>query len=169
MAFQGNFTDLPVLVSNNVILEPEETIQLQAVNISNQVKFVVVQGHHQRGGQPIRISYLDPATVNEEQELPHGSFYSGSSVGLVIEMGESDSNSSVWMTNLKLETVSVLVQVVFYSATGEFLQFDLFSCLRVFIVTSESVLEGLRLQKRVKVINNKHHGKWDKHSMRLKR
>ena len=114
VTFSGNLTIVPAILSSKVSLEPQESLQILVSNISDEVKFVVFQGHHQRLKEPLRMSYLDPSV-----ELPHGSSVSGRDVGLVYQLEDNEVTSSVWLTNLSFETITALVQVVFYSTTGE--------------------------------------------------
>lgn len=122
--FSGNITSTPVTLHQQVTLDPQNNIQLILTNISSQVKFVVFQAHHHIHKESLRMSLVDPLTVGEEGELPHGSFVTGMNIGLVSQLDSAqENNSTVWLTNLRFEAITVLLQVVLYSASSEYLCF----------------------------------------------
>jgi len=67
------------------------------------------------------MSYVDPNAIPLHEELPHGSFVSGRHVGLVYQLDqEKETNSSImYLSNLRFETITSLIQVVLYSSNGK--------------------------------------------------
>lgn len=66
------------------------------------------------------MSYVDPSKFGDEEELPHGSFALGRNTGLVSLLNrQAENNTSVWVTNMMFEPITVLVQVVLYNSSGK--------------------------------------------------
>ncbi|KAG1659556.1 Transmembrane 7 superfamily member 3 [Nymphon striatum] len=85
-----------------VTLQPHSAIQLQAINVNSLTSFILFQSHCQKNN----------ATMMYHKAWSYNSSVHGTSIGLVSYLQNSDTVSSVWVTNSNDKDLSCFVAAV---------------------------------------------------------
>lgn len=110
-----NTRDTGFNVSTKIIhVEANSVVTIRVTNITSQVKFALIQVHHQT--KSVCLAQLDPL----HNELMPGDYVRGKDIGLIVSLEETNETAAkVWLMNELNQKLLVLLEVSLHTSSGE--------------------------------------------------